>query len=140
VKHFLGAKTRVVTITVSVVSAVLATPPLRAQSSAAQASSPAFEVASVKPTNVTGSSYFLNRPGGRFTATNTSLRGLIMRAYRLQDNQVDGGPNWVNAEGFDIEAKAEGNASQAQVLLMVQALLAERFKLRMRNESRQLPI
>ena len=48
-KHCVVAKTRVVAIAVSVVSAVLATPSLRAQSSAAQASSPAFEVASVKP-------------------------------------------------------------------------------------------
>jgi uncharacterized protein (TIGR03435 family) len=113
---------------------------LRAQVPATDTKAPAFEVAVIKPTNVTGSAYTLNRPGGRFTAINISLRGLITRAYRLQNNQVEGGANWVDSERFDIEAKAEGNASQAQVSLMLQALLAERFKLRMRNETRQLPI
>jgi uncharacterized protein (TIGR03435 family) len=120
-----------------VVDAVIA---LRAQVPATDAKAPAFEVSVIKPTNVTGSAYTLNRPGGRFTAINISLRGLITRAYRLQNNQVEGGANWVDSERFDIEAKAEGNASQTQVLLMLQALLAERFKLRMRNETRQLPI
>jgi uncharacterized protein (TIGR03435 family) len=113
---------------------------LRAQAPATDTKSPAFEVASIKPTKVSDSAYILNRPGDRFTATNVTLRGLITRAYRIQNNQVDGGPSWVNSDAFDVEAKAEGNPSPEQVSLMVQALLAERFKLRMRNETRQVPI
>jgi uncharacterized protein (TIGR03435 family) len=114
--------------------------PPQAPSAAADASGPVFEVASVKPTKVSGSAYTFVRPGGRFTATNFPLKGLITRAYRLQGNQVEGGPSWVSSDGFDIEAKAEGNPPPEQVLLMVRALLAERFKLKLRTETRQLPV
>jgi uncharacterized protein (TIGR03435 family) len=110
----------------------------RGQTPATGTKPPAFDVASVKPTQVRGSSYTMIHPGGRFTATNFTLRGLITRAYRLQNDQVEGGPRWVNSDGFDIAAKAEGNPSAEQVLLMVRALLAERFKLTVRNETRQL--
>jgi uncharacterized protein (TIGR03435 family) len=114
--------------------------PPQAPSVAIDASAPVFEVASVKPTKVSGSAYYFFHPGGRFTATNFPLKGLITRAYRLQGNQVEGGPSWVSSDGFDIEAKAEGNPPPEQVLLMVRALLAERFKLKLRTETRQLPI
>src|ERR1700686_2396452 len=103
---------------------------LSAQSQTPDPKPPTFEVASVKPTKDSGLSYTLIHPGGRFTATNVTLRGLITRAYQLQNNQVEGGPSWVSADAFDIEAKAEGNPPPEQVRLMVQALLAERFKLR----------
>src|SRR3984893_4703254 len=114
--------------------------PPQAPSAAADASGPVFEVPSIKPTKVSGSAYTFVRPGGRFTATNLPLKGLITRAYRLQGNQVEGGPSWVSSDGFDIEAKAEGNPPPEQVLLMVRALLAERFKLKLRTETRQLPV
>jgi uncharacterized protein (TIGR03435 family) len=112
---------------------------LRAQTPATDTKPPAFDVASVKPTKIRGSSYIMFHPGGRFTATNFTLRGLITRAYRLQNDQLEGGPSWVNSDGFDIEAKAEGNPSADQVLLMVRALLAERFELTARSETKQLP-
>jgi uncharacterized protein (TIGR03435 family) len=111
---------------------------LRAQ--APDTKPPAFEVASIKPTKVSGLSYTLIHPGGRFTATNVTLRGLITRAYQLQNNQVEGGPSWVNTEAFDIEAKADGNFPAEQMSLMVRALLSERFKLAIRMTTRQLPI
>jgi bla regulator protein BlaR1 len=114
--------------------------PPQAPSVATDASAPVFDVASVKPTKISGSAYYFFHPGGRFTATNFPLKGLITRAYRLQSNQVEGGPSWVSSDGFDIEAKAEGNPPPEQVLLMVRALLAERFKLKLRTETRQLPI
>jgi uncharacterized protein (TIGR03435 family) len=58
-----------------------------------------------------------------------SLRGLIQLAYTLPSDLVSGGPGWVDDTRYDVEAKAEGKASQQQRLAMLKTLLAERFKL-----------
>ena len=80
-------------------------------------------------------------PGGRFTAVGATLRELIRAAYGLrEDAQITGGPNWVGADRFDVEAKAPADASPAQVQAMLKALLADRFKLTAHTESRQLPL
>jgi uncharacterized protein (TIGR03435 family) len=114
--------------------------PLRVQSQSAATNTPAFEVASVKPTKTTGIALFQILPGGRFRATNFSLQGLITRAWRIQQSQVEGGPNWIRSEGYDIEAKAEGDPAADQLWLMVRTLLIERFKLSIRTETRELPV
>lgn len=101
---------------------------------------PAFEVASVKPTKIAGISLILLYPGGRFSATNVTLGGLIARAWGLQRDQVDGGPAWLQSDGFDIEAQAEGNPPADQVWLMLRTLLAERFTLVVGTETRELPV
>jgi uncharacterized protein (TIGR03435 family) len=102
--------------------------------------SPTFEAASVKPTKTQGTSLLLFYPGGRLTATNVGLGGLIKWAYRLQANQLVGGPSWIQSESYDIEAKAAGNVANQQLLLMLQTLLTERFKLTLRHETRELPM
>jgi uncharacterized protein (TIGR03435 family) len=71
-----------------------------------------FEVASIKPNKSDSQPMGLvgGMPGGvRFT--NLALRDVIRRAYRLQEYQVLGGPSWINAERFDVLAKANGNPS-----------------------------
>jgi hypothetical protein len=74
---------------------------------------PQFEVASIKPNNSgSGSSRSGIRNGGHFFATNVSLKALIMQAYRMQEFQIVGGPNWINTERFDIEARAEAGTVQ----------------------------
>src|SRR5262245_29023008 len=79
-----------------------------------QAQKPSFEVASVKPNNSgSGSARAGMRAGGYYFATNYSLKMLIMQAYRLQDFQVSGGPNWIEGDRFDIEARAEPGAVPA---------------------------
>ncbi len=65
---------------------------------------------------------------------------LIQRAYGVQSFQVVGGPSWVSTDGYDIEAKPEGNTDQKRMWLMVQTLLADRFKLAMHRETRDLPV
>jgi uncharacterized protein (TIGR03435 family) len=109
---------------------------------------PAFEVASVKFTShgkttaegLSRSSTDIRSPG-RFTAENSSLDELIRFAWQLYDYQVVG-PPWLNdhSECFDIEAKGPDGSSPAQVRLMLQALLAERFKLAVHRETRRLPL
>ena len=80
------------------------------------------------------------RPGGRFVAGNAPVAFLIQRSYAVQGFQVVGGPAWVNTDGYDIEAKPEGNTDQKRMWLMVQTLLADRFKLAMHRETRDLPV
>lgn len=107
---------------------------------------PAFEAASVKPTqhgrDANGwsrSSLDLPSPG-RLVATNNSLAELIRFAYNVKDYQVSG-PVWLNDDTvcFDIAATAPG-ASRAQMRAMMQSLLAERFHLAAHRETRELPV
>jgi uncharacterized protein (TIGR03435 family) len=110
----------------------------------------AFEVASVKPSNpnpdpanpLSQIALMLPQPGGRFTATNTPLRMLIMVGYELQQEaQLVGGPPELLAAKYDITARTEGNATIAMKDLpqLLRALLDERFKLKTHTESRELP-
>lgn len=63
-----------------------------------------------------------------------------MNAYSVQPFQVSGGPGWVDSVHYDISAKAAAQVSREEVLLMLQALLADRFQLAFRRETRQLPV
>ena len=100
-----------------------------------------FEVASIKSNKSGDGRVMLGlQPGGRFTATNVPLRLLIQNAYRVQGFQVVGAPDWIQSERFDIAAKAEGDPTQEQVQQMVRALLADRFKLQVHRETREMPI
>jgi uncharacterized protein (TIGR03435 family) len=64
-----------------------------------------------------------------------TLKGLICLAYHVKTNQVAGGPKWLDADGFDINAKAEGPANESELLLMLRTLLAERFQLVFHHEQ-----
>ncbi|HUK32793.1 MAG TPA: TIGR03435 family protein [Vicinamibacterales bacterium] len=105
------------------------------------AQGPRFDVASIKR-NVSGNEGSRGRiqPGGRVSFTNEPLRRMILDAYRLQDFQVAGGPDWVGTDRWDIVAKAEGDPPIAQVLEMMRTLLADRFKLAIHHEMRDAPI
>jgi uncharacterized protein (TIGR03435 family) len=63
-----------------------------------------------------------------------------VNAYSVQPFQVSGGPGWVDSVHYDISAKAGAQVSREDVLLMLQALLADRFQLAFRRETRQLPV
>jgi uncharacterized protein (TIGR03435 family) len=111
------------------------------------ATAPAFEVASVRPTQHgrtldgwSHSSADIPSPG-RFVAENSSLDELIRFAYQVKDYQVSG-PIWLNddAECFDISAKTATETSTAQIRAMVQTTLAERLKLALHCETRELPV
>jgi len=79
-------------------------------------------------------------PGGRFLATNISLEGLIRIAYDVRTFQISGGPKWLDSDRFDVECKASGNPSQAEIRLMLQAMLAGRFQLKVRRGTREMPV
>src|SRR5215831_19703069 len=75
-----------------------------------------FEVASVKP-NKSGDmrSPSMILPGGRFTATNNTVRALILNAYGISASPylLEGGPAWIDSERYDVEAKAAADAIPA---------------------------
>jgi uncharacterized protein (TIGR03435 family) len=102
-----------------------------------------FEIASVKPSNPnsTGPIGVVVPALGRLTATNATLRRLVYAAYQLQPFQVVGGPAWQNTNRFDINAKAiDGSATTDQILDLLKPLLADRFKLKVHTETREIPI
>src|ERR1700677_4431603 len=63
-----------------------------------------------------------------------------MMAYDITDRQISGGPNWLDADTYDVYAKAERPSSREQIYLMLQTLLADRFKLSLHRETRELPV
>lgn len=102
---------------------------------------PAFEVASIRPTSPGGRGTPIQiATGGRFTAAGASVRSLIKKGYGARDFQISGGPDWVDSERYDIVAKAEheSSVSQDQLKLMLQALLADRFKLVLDRETKEI--
>lgn len=107
---------------------------------------PAFEVASVKPSGPeTKGAGIRVLPGGRLEARNTPLIALLVRAYGVTEFQIAGTPGWVADARFDIDATAgagvtSGDASAPQLNLMLQALLADRFGLRIHHETREMPV
>jgi uncharacterized protein (TIGR03435 family) len=111
------------------------------------AKTPAFEVASITPCapgtpappgEHMGMVQFVY-PGGNFTARATSIKYLMEWAYGLLPLQHSDGPSWLGDDRYDILAKAAGNPTEEQMKLMVQSLLAERFKLKFRRETKDLP-
>ncbi len=70
--------------------------------------------------------------GNIYTAANLSLFQLIAAAYQVRDFQISGGSPWMRSERFTITATAPGDPAEAQArhLEMLQALLADRFRLK----------
>jgi hypothetical protein len=110
-----------------------------------------FEVASVRPHQPDRSGWLTVRfsvrralpiRGDRFTEANASITDLLMDAYDIEDFRIIGVPAWAQAprERFDIEAKAAVVPTQDELRQMLQALLADRFQIKLHHESRPLPV
>jgi uncharacterized protein (TIGR03435 family) len=109
------------------------------------AQSPTFDVASIKVSPpmppegvrvITGSA----QPGGRWVSQNAPFIDILRNVYpehRLR-GQIAGGPEWMTRTRFDIDARAEGNPTRAQMVEMMKRLLAERFSLKVRIEPREI--
>jgi uncharacterized protein (TIGR03435 family) len=110
-----------------------------------------FEVASVKPNTTMAQTVSINRtPGGGLDAVNASVRMLLTFAYRIREQQLAGAPGWLDSDRYDIHAKAPSEEPTSsdffdttaadRVRLRTRALLAERFKLSLRRENREMPV
>ena len=105
-------------------------------------SAPEFDVASVKPQDPGGGSPHVSIAGdpGRLAFTNITVRGLIREAYGLKIYPPLRGPDALSTDRYDVIAKVPPDASKEQRMLMLQRLLAERFKLVVHRETKELPI
>jgi len=113
---------------------------------------PVFEVASIKPSQSSEGGFRIGWfSQDQYTATGTTIKMLILDAYGVEDDQVAGAPNWLNSERFDIEAKVDSSVGSEfrklsfdkrtlQEQHMLQALLADRFRLSLHRETRELPV
>jgi uncharacterized protein (TIGR03435 family) len=108
---------------------------------------PAFDVASVKASAATEGmgrgergmrpDQITTSPGG-VTMMNVRFKSVVQWAYHLQAIQVTG-PGWIDANRYDIVAKAAGPVTTDQLRAMTQTLLAQRFKLAFHKETKEMP-
>jgi len=107
--------------------------------------SPTFEVAAVKPSHP-DSPAGASLDAARFTCSGMALRGLIFSAYRIPAWRLSGGPDWLDSDPWDIAATLPPNMPTGrdeltgQADLMLQALLADRFHLKIHREMRDQPV
>jgi uncharacterized protein (TIGR03435 family) len=106
--------------------------------------SPAFEVASVRPSPeqlgpAAYASVGVHISGAQVRISYLALRDYLSIAYRLPVGQVEG-PDWIAQVRFDIAAKLPDGSSASQVPEMLQALLADRFLLKTHRESKDFPV
>jgi uncharacterized protein (TIGR03435 family) len=113
---------------------------LASRTGRSQPSTLSFEVADIKPS--AGSNSLKRKPqllpGGRLEVPDATLKDLVGMAYGVRDAMIIGGPEWADHQHFDVLAKASSDAAMPALRQMMQALLAERFKLVIHPEDRAM--
>ena len=109
--------------------------------SAAYAQSPTFDAASIKPNRSGAGGSSIRASKGLITIENASLKKILFAAYSIPEDRdyMLSGPDWLTTEHFDIQARFPADTALPQMQQMMQALLADRFKLTLHRETRQLP-
>jgi uncharacterized protein (TIGR03435 family) len=101
-----------------------------------------FEVASVRPSQASPQDRVdigLHMDGAQMRINSFPLRDYIARAYRVKVYQVTG-PEWITSEKYDVSAKLPAGSTAEQIPEMLQALLTERFHLKLHQEKKDLPV
>ena len=116
-------------------------PPVPPRPMAADAD-PAFEVATIKPSNPD-----VRERGARVQDSNISLRNLtlteiVRNVYDVHPNLLIGLPGWASSERYDITGKPDvpGQPNGDQLKIMLRKLLADRFQLKFHKDQRELPV
>jgi uncharacterized protein (TIGR03435 family) len=110
-----------------------------------------FEAASIKPTKLRGGSFVAGFTADGYRAAYENLLTMIVQAYGVRQYQISGGPTWLTTDFYDVEAKMEPTVADALKTLgpdqlklarqhMLQALLADRFGLKVRSETKDGPV
>jgi uncharacterized protein (TIGR03435 family) len=99
-----------------------------------------FEVASVKPSLPDAKPQIRRDPAGGFIAAGITLKMLIVLAYNIQDFQLLNLSPGLGREKYDVIARSPAGAKKQQTWEMLQALLAERFKLSVHREDRETTV
>jgi len=99
-----------------------------------------FEAVSIKPSKPGAvlQDMRITLPPGRMEAVNITVNELLAAMTGFA-GKVEGGPKWAASDRYDIIAKAKGEFGPAETNAMVMTLLADRFKLAIRHESREVP-
>jgi uncharacterized protein (TIGR03435 family) len=114
---------------------------------------PQFEVASIKP-NATGRGTLIEMPpNGRLNISSATFKTLMKIAYRVEDYQIIGGPDWIGVDRFDVQARPPEDYQAPPVVpcfavncpltpaqIMMQGLLEDRFRLKTHREKKELPV
>ncbi len=101
-----------------------------------------FEVATVKP-SAPGQPNGIVRamPGNQeYMARNAPLNLMMSVAYTVTNRQLTGGPDWVGTARWDLNAKADKPYPIEQLRIMLRQVLEERFRLKLRRETREMPV
>src|SRR5580704_10742889 len=103
-----------------------------------------FEVATIKPAPLQAEGHTATRMSsdtdlGKVNYTNVNLKEVIAKAYKVQQYQITG-PDWIETERFDIVARFAPHSTADHIPPMLQALLADRFKLILHRETKELPM
>ena len=113
-----------------------------------------FDAASVKPSDPMGRGQFQIDPGGTLDLRAVTLRLMILWAYDIRDFQLSGGPGWTDSLRYDVMARTarnelesgaaskaaateQGNSVTDPIRLRLQALLADRFQLKLHREMKE---
>ena len=114
---------------------------------------PAFDVVSIRPRELPQGQFTFrlstkpgppepHSQGNRYAGNVTTLEYLVTDAYGVYAFQLSGLPDWGTSGHFDMDARSAGEAppSTAQLQLMLQRMLAERFQLKLHREMRRVPV
>jgi uncharacterized protein (TIGR03435 family) len=110
-----------------------------------------FEAASIKPTKLAGGIFMPGFTTDGYRAAHETLQTMIVQAYGVRPYQISGGPTWLTTDFYDVEAKMEPSLADALKTLgpdqlklarqhMLQSLLADRFGLKVRSETKDGPV
>lgn len=108
----------------------------------AQPAQPAFEVASVRPSQHEvgpDDNNQITKSAAGFTGRNVTLKRLVAEAWHCQLNQVIG-PAWLDRDEYDVETRLPQGANKEQIPLMLRSLLADRFHLKEHSEMRSMRV
>lgn len=107
----------------------------------AVAQSQTFDVVSIKVNKSGDAAQSLRAlPSGQLVATNATVRFMILNAFALKEFEVGSGPDWTTTERYDLNAKSDrSNLTPNEIRLMLRSLLADRFKLRTRQDVQDRP-
>ena len=107
-----------------------------------------FEVATIKPHDPTDNRIMIRGDAGMYDVAGMTTKALIGQAYDVRDYQIVGGPKWMDSDRYDIRARTSDRTPETTMPLapnsrgqkMLQALLADRFQLKIRRETKEMPV
>jgi uncharacterized protein (TIGR03435 family) len=103
---------------------------------------PAFEVATIKPSDPNARGRLFAMRGGEVLTINTTVENLLSFAYNLHAGQIAGGPAWIRSDHFDITGKpdAPGSLNVDQFRSLIRKPLADRFQMKFHQEKKELAV